>query len=164
MVQLNLDNIFVKYVNSSEQWLLAIPVVENGNIKLRCFMRSRKDLVGVFTNCYTYNVSFSCLTDFFSYKSHGQAYNELIKCKKIRTGFFNEADHEKGLWKLGDIKETILNGRTELVLEAINHLMNLTNRGFVLEAITEAEKRQRQIEKEKVAQLEAELLDMGYDY
>lgn len=157
---LNIDNIFIKYVNSSEKWILAIPVVEKGQLKLRCFMTGRNELTGTFQNCYTYNVSFNLLTDFFSYKSHGQAYNELIKYKKTRTGFFGEADHVKGLWNMSDIKETIINGKTASVCEAINHLMNLTNRTFVLEAITEAEKDEQQ----KLAQLEAQLLDMGYNY
>lgn len=161
---LNIDNIFIKYVNSSEKWILAIPVVENGQIKLRCFMTGRKELTGTFQNCYTYNVSFQLLADFFSYKSHGQAYNELIKYKRARTGFFGEPDHVKGLWTMGDIKETIINGKTALLCEAINHLMNLQNRTFVLEAITEAEKRQREAEKQELARLEAELADMGYDY
>lgn len=161
---LNIDNIFIKYMNSSEKWILAIPVVEKGQLKLRCFMTGRKELTGTFQNCYTYDVSFNLLTDFYSYKSHGQAYNELIKFKKARTGFFGEPDHIKGFWTMSDIKETIINGKTALVCEAINHLMNLTNRTFVLEAITEAEKEQRKAEKEHLAQLEAELLDMGYDY
>ena len=160
----NIDNIFIKYVNSSEKWILAIPVIEAGQIKLRCFMTDKKELTGTFQNCYTYNVSFALLTDFYSYKSHGQAYNELIKNKKARTGFFGEADHVKGLWTMSDIKETIINGKTALVCEAINHLMSLSNRSFTLEAITNAEKEARKIEKEKLAQLEAELLDMGYDY
>lgn len=161
---LNIDNIFIKYMNSSEKWILAIPVVENGQIKLRCFMTGRKELTGTFQNCYTYNVSFALLTDFYSYKSHGQAYNELIKNKEARTGFFNEPDHVKGFWNMSDIKETIINGKTALVCEAINHLMNLTNRTFVLEAITEAEKQERKNEQQRLAQLEAELLNMGYDY
>lgn len=161
---LNIDNIFIKYMNSSEKWILAIPVVEQGQIKLRCFMTGRKELTGTFQNCYTYNVSFALLTDFYSYKSHGQAYNELIKNKKARTGFFNEPDHVKGFWNMSDIKETIINGKTALVCEAINHLMNLTNRTFVLEAITEAEKQARKDEQQRLAQLEAELLNMGYDY
>lgn len=161
---LNIDNIFIKYMNSSEKWILAIPVVEKGQIKLRCFMTGRKELTGTFQNCYTYNVSFALLTDFYSYKSHGQAYNELIKNKKARTGFFNEPDHVKGFWNMSDIKETIINGKTALVCEAINHLMNLTNRTFVLEAITEAEKQARKDEQQRLAQLEAELLNMGYDY
>lgn len=161
---LNIDNIFIKYMNSSQKWILAIPVVEQGQIKLRCFMTGRKELTGTFQNCYTYNVSFALLTDFYSYKSHGQAYNELIKNKKARTGFFNEPDHVKGFWNMSDIKETIINGKTALVCEAINHLMNLTNRTFVLEAITEAEKQARKDEQQRLAQLEAELLNMGYDY
>lgn len=160
----NIDNIFIKYVNSSEKWILAIPVVEKGQLKLRCFMTDRNELTGTFQNCYTYNVSFNLLTDFFSYKSHGQAYNELIKYKKTRTGFFGEADHVKGLWNMSDIKETIINGKTALVCEAINHLMSLSNRSFTLEAITEAEKEARKKEKQELAQLEAQLLDMGYNY
>ena len=160
----NIDNIFIKYVNSSEKWILAIPVVEKGQLKLRCFMTGRNELTGTFQNCYTYNVSFNLLTDFFSYKSHGQAYNELIKYKKARTGFFGEADHVKGLWNMSDIKETIINGKTALVCEAINHLMSLSNRSFTLEAITEAEKEARKKEKQELAQLEAQLLDMGYNY
>ena len=160
----NIDNIFIKYVNSSEKWILAIPVVEKGQLKLRCFMTGRNELTGTFQNCYTYNVSFNLLTDFFSYKSHGQAYNELIKYKKTRTGFFGEADHVKGLWNMSDIKETIINGKTALVCEAINHLMSLSNRSFTLEAITKAEKEARKKEKQELAQLEAQLLDMGYNY
>ena len=161
---LNIDNIFIKYMNSSEKWILAIPVIENGQLKLRCFMTGRKELTGTFQNCYTYNVSFNLLTDFYSYKSHGQAYNELIKYKKTRTGFFSEPDHVKGFWTMSDIKNTIINGRTKIVCEAINHLMTLTNRTFVLEAITESEKLQRQKEKEELAQLEKELMEMGYNY
>lgn len=161
---LNIDNIFIKYMNSSEKWILAIPVVEDGQIKLRCFMTKRKELTGTFQNCYTYNVSFALLTDFYSYKSHGQAYNELIRNKKARTGFFNEPDHVKGFWTMSDIQETIINGKTILVCEAVNHLMSLTNRTFVLEAITEAEKEQRKAEKEELARLESELMEMGYNY
>ena len=161
---LNIDNIFIKYINSSEKWILAIPVIEAGQIKLRCFMTGRNELTGTFQNCYTYNVSFNLLTDFFSYKSHGQAYNELIKYKKTRTGFFGEASHTKGNWTMSDIRDTILNGRSALVCEAINKLMSLHNRSFTLEAITEAEKEARKKEKQELAQLEAQLLDMGYNY
>ena len=60
---LNIDNIFIKYMNSSEKWILAIPVVEKGQLKLRCFMTGRKELTGTFQNCYTYDVSFNLLTN-----------------------------------------------------------------------------------------------------
>ena len=146
---LNIDNIFIKYINSSEKWILAIPVIEAGQIKLRCFMTGRNELTGTFQNCYTYNVSFNLLTDFFSYKSHGQAYNELIKYKKTRTGFFGEASHTKGNWTMSDIRDTILNGRSALVCEAINKLMSLHNRSFTLEAITKSEKEARKKEKQE---------------
>ena len=42
--------------------------------------------------------------------------------------------------------------------------MSLSNRSFTLEAITEAEKEARKKEKQELAQLEAQLLDMGYNY
>lgn len=161
---LNIDNIFVKYINSSEKWILPVPVIEAGQVKLRCYMTRRDSLTGVFNDCYTYNVSFSTLADFFSYKSHGQAYNELIKFKKVRTGFLSEPDHIKGHFTISDIKETIINGKTALLLEAIQTIMNVQNRVFTMEAITELEKAQRKADKEKLAHLEAELKDMGYDY
>ena len=94
----------------------------------------------------------------------GQAYNELIKFKKARTGFFGEASHTKGNWTISDIRDTILNGRSALVCEAINKLMSLHNRSFTLESITESEKKTRKKEKQELAQLEAQLLDMGYNY
>lgn len=157
---LNIDNIFIKYVNSSEKWILAIPVIEAGQLKLRCFMTRRKELTGTFQDCYTYNVNLDTLSNFFSYKSYGQAYNELIKFKKARTSFLEEADHVKGIFTLADVKETAINGKTKLVLDWISKKMVLENRLFTLEAITEKEKAERKAIKE----MEAQLLDMGYDY
>ena len=97
---ITIDNIFVKYANSSEKWLLALPVVENGQLKLRCYMTRRNGLTGMFNDCYTYNVDLNTLSDFFSFKSHGQAYNQLIKYKKARTGFVEDSDHIKGVFMM----------------------------------------------------------------
>lgn len=161
---LSVDKIFVKYANSSEKWILALPVVENGQIKLRCYMTRRKEMTGIFNDCYTYNVDFNTLADFFSYRSHGQAYNELIKYKKTRTGFIGEANHIKGTFMMSDVLESAKVGRSALVIEAINTLMSIQHRVFTMEAITELEKEQRKQEKLELEKLENELLNMGYNY
>lgn len=161
---ITVDNIFIKYANSSEKWLLALPVVENGQLKLRCYMTRRNELTGVFNDCYTYNVDLNTLADFFSYKSHGQAYNELIKFKKARTGFIEESDHIKGVFMMSDILETVKQGRSKLVLEAVEHIMNLQQRTFTIEAITEIEKEQRKQEQIQLKKLENELMNLGYNY
>ena len=161
---ISIDNIFVKYVNSSEKWLLAIPVTEKGQLKLRCYMTRKNSLKGVFNDCYTYNVDLNTLADFFSYKSHGQAYNELIKFKKARTGFVEESDHIKGVFMMSDILESAKTGRTALVIEAINTLMSIQHRVFTIEPITKTEKAQRESDKIELQKLENEILNLGYNY
>lgn len=161
---LSIDNIFVKYHNSSEKWLLPLPVVEKGQLKLRCYMTRENSLKGIFNDCYTYNVDLNTLSDFFSYKSHGQAYNELIKFKKARTGFVEESDHIKGVFMMSDILESAKLGRTALVIEAINTLMSIQHRVFTVEAITKTEKAQRQSDKIQLQKLEDELMSLGYNY
>lgn len=161
---LNINNIFIKYHNSSEKWLLPLPVVENGQLKLRCYMTRKNSLKGIFNDCYTYNVDLNTLSDFFSYKSHGQAYNELIKFKKARTGFIEESDHIKGVFMMSDVLESAKSGRTTLVIEAINTLMSIQHRVFTVEAITEIEKAQRKEDKIQLQKLEDEILNLGYNY
>lgn len=161
---LSIDNIFVKYHNSSEKWLLPLPVVEKGQLKLRCYMTRKNSLKGIFNDCYTYNVDLNTLSDFFSYKSHGQAYNELIKFKKARTGFVEESDHIKGVFMMSDVLESAKTGRTVLVIEAINTLMSIQHRAFIIEAITETEKAQRKEDKIQLQNLEDEILNLGYGY
>ena len=158
---LNVDNLFVKYINSSEKWILPIPVLENGQMKLRCFMTIRKALVGTFQSIYTYDVDFRFLSDFFSYKSNGQAYNQMIKCKKHRVGFLDEPSKVVGEFGMKDVRNTVINGRTTYVLEILNQFMNLHNKSFTLEAISEMEKRQNKAEYNKI---KLELASLGYDY
>ena len=116
---ISVDKIFVKYVNSSEKWILPLPILENGQLKLKCFMTDKKALTGTFTRYYTYLVDFQTLYDFFSYKSHGQAYNELIKFKKTRTGFLKESDNAKGLFLMSDVIANAKEGRSNFVLENV---------------------------------------------
>ena len=127
-------------------------------------MTRRNGLTGMFNDCYTYNVDLNTLSDFFSFKSHGQAYNELIKYKKARTGFVEESDHIKGVFMMSDVLESAKLGRTALVIEAINTLMSIQHRVFTVEAITETEKAQRQSDKIQLQKLEDELMNLGYNY
>ena len=158
---LNVDNLFIKYVNSSEKWLLPIPVLENGQMKLRCFMTRRKALVGTFQSIYTYDVDFRFLSDFFSYKSNGQAYNQMIKYKKHRIGFLDEPSKVTGEFTMQDVKDTVINGRTVYVLEILNQFMALHNKHFTLEAISEVERKQSKAEYENIKD---QLANLGYDY
>lgn len=154
---LNIDNLFVKYINSSEKWILPIPVLEDGQMKLRCFMTRRNALTGTFQAVYTYNVDFRFLSDFFAYKSNGQAYNQMVKFKKHRVGFLDEPSKITGEFTMQDVRNTVLNGRTVYVLEILNQFMNLHNKHFTLEAISELEKAQSKAIKNQLANL-------GYDY
>ena len=158
---LNVDNLFIKYVNSSEKWLLPIPVLENGQMKLRCFMTRRKALVGTFQSIYTYDVDFRFLSDFFSYKSNGQAYNQMIKYKKHRIGFLDEPSKVTGEFTMQDVKDTVINGRTVYVLEILNQFMAFHNKHFTLEAISEVERKQSKAEYENIKD---QLANLGYDY
>lgn len=124
-------------------------------------MTRRKALVGTFQSIYTYDVDFRFLSDFFSYKSNGQAYNQMIRCKKHRVGFLDEPSKVTGEFTIKDVKNTVLNGRTVYVLEILNQFMNLHNKHFTLEAISEMEKRQNKAEYNKI---KLELANLGYDY
>ena len=124
-------------------------------------MTRRKALVGTFQSIYTYNVDFRFLSDFFSYKSNGQAYNQMIKCKKHRVGFLDEPSKVVGEFGMKDVRNTVINGRTTYVLEILNQFMNLHNKSFTLEAISEMEKRQNKAEYNKI---KLELASLGYDY
>lgn len=158
---LNVDNLFIKYINSSEKWILPIPVLENGQMKLRCFMTRKNALTGTFQAVYTYDVDFRFLSDFFSYKSNGQAYNQMIRCKKHRVGFLDEPSKITGEFTIKDVKDTVLNGRTVYVLEILNQFMALHNKHFTLEAISEVEKKQSKAEYEDIKN---QLANLGYDY
>ena len=157
---LKLNDLSLKYMNSSEKWIYVLPILEKGQLKLRCYMRSRNDLVGVFRRVYTYFVNFNTLIELFNSKSIGQAYNRLIKHKEQRTTFFEQESKEVGYFTFDDIKTDAIKGKTAFVLEIVTYLMNLNCYDFTYEAITEKEKAKiLEIEKQ-----EQELLNLGYNY
>lgn len=160
ILMLKLNDLTLKYVNSSEKWIYALPILEDGQLKVRCYMRSRNELVGVFSRVYTYFVNFSTLIELFNSKSIGQAYNKFIKCKAQRTSFFEKESKEVGLFTFDDIKEDAIKGKTSFVLEITSYLMRLNCYNFTYEAITEKEKEDI-LEAQKQEQ---ELLNLGYDY
>lgn len=155
------EDIMIKHLNSNEQWILPLPVIENGETKLRVYMRREKDLLGTFSSVYTYRVGMEDLMNFFSYRSNGQAYNELIKYKKRRISFFKEESKETGVFMLSDIKKAIIDGRSELVCEAITLYMMANNRQFVVSALSNEEKAERQAQMQEADEL---LANLGYDY
>lgn len=158
---LNIDNLFIKYINSSEKWILPIPVIEDGQIKLRCYMTRRNQLTGTFQAIYTYDVDFRFLADFFAYQSHGQAYNQMVKFKKHRNGFLSEPSKVTGNFTLKDVKESVINGRTVYLLEIVNKFMNMHNLSFIIQGIDNAEKERIKSEYDEIKE---QLFNLGYDY
>lgn len=157
---LKLNDLGLKYMNSSEKWIYALPILEEGQLKLRCYMRSRNDLIGVFSRVYTYFVNFNTLIELFNSKSIGQAYNRFVKYKAQRTSFFEQESKETGYFTFDDIKNDAIKGRTSFVLEITNYLMKLNCYNFTYEAITEKEKEDiLEIQKQQ-----KEILNLGYDY
>ena len=158
---MNMEKILLKHLNSDEKWILAIPVAENGVLKLRVYMRRKNDLLGTFSSVYTYVVDVKTLADFYAYKSIGQAYNELIKHQKKRTGFLNYESKETGVFMLSDIKESVLNGKREIVCKAIEKRMEADNKEFTIEKMNKEEKEER---KRKLEESEEYLMNLGYNY
>lgn len=137
---LNLDNLFFKYLNSENNWILAMPVAEDGYIKLRCYMTSKKEQIASFQRCYTYIVDFELLAQFYAYKSVGQAYNQLIRFRKKRVGFLEESDKIEGFFTIQDIIRTAQQGRSELVLEQVDKYMKMQKLVFSTKKPSKKEK------------------------
>lgn len=155
-----INDLTLKYVNSSEKWIYALPILEDGQLKVRCYMRSRNDLIGVFTRVYTYYTNFNTLIELLSSRSIGQGYNKLIKNREQRTSFFEQKSKETGYFTFDDIKNDAIKGKTSFVLEIVSYLMRMNNYKFTYHPITEKEKAEiLELEKQ-----EQELLNLGYDY
>ena len=119
-----------KYNNSIDNWILPVPVFDNGELKLRCFM-SRKQK-GVFTDIYTYNIDKyrNILLNFFTEKSYGQAYHKFIRLLKDRDDFVLESDHEKGFFTMEDIKNTMFIGKTAYICSIIQRQIDNNDNNF----------------------------------
>ena len=155
-----------KYNNSIDHWLLPIPVMDNGELKLRCCM-SRKQK-GVFTDIYTYNID-KCrdvLLLFFTEQSYGQAYHKFIRLMKDRDSFINETNHEKGLFIMEDIKNIMFIGKTAYICSVIEkHIKDKDNNfDFSWKGIKPNQRKTVAKLKKEAVEQEKRLKDMGYDY
>ena len=165
MVKFQPSFLIDKYNNSIDNWILPVPVFDNGTLKLRCFM-SRKQK-GVFTDIYTYNID-KCrnvLLDFFVEKSYGQAYHKFIRLLKDRDDFVLESDHEKGFFTMEDIKNTMFIGKTAYICSIIQRQINNDDNDFEFDwkGIKESERKTvTQLYQEKESEIPIE--DMGYNY
>ena len=154
-----------KYNNSIDNWILPVPVFDNGELKLRCFM-SRKQK-GVFTDIYTYNIDKyrNILLNFFTEKSYGQAYHKFIRLLKDRDDFMLESDHEKGFFTMEDIKNTMFIGKTAYICSIIQRQIDNDDNNFEFDwkGIKESERKTvAELYREKESKIPIE--DMGYNY
>ena len=168
MVKFQPSFIIDKYKNSTDHWILPIPVFDNGELKIRCFMSRKK--IGHFTDIYTYNIDKSrhLLVLFYKEKSYGQAYHKFLRLIKHRDTFILENDHEKGFFTMEDVKNTMFIGQTAYICSMIQRKIDNSDDSFNFDwsdKIKESERKTvAQLRREAIEQEEKELLDMGYDY
>lgn len=154
-----------KYNNSIDNWILPVPVFDNGELKLRCFMS--REQKGVFTDIYTYNIDKyrNILLNFFTEKSYGQAYHKFIRLLKDRDDFMLESDHEKGFFTMEDIKNTMFIGKTAYICSIIQRQIDNDDNNFEFDwkGIKESERKTvAELYREKESKIPIE--DMGYNY
>ena len=160
-MHLNYKSIVKRFRNSSEQWIMPIPVYKNGELVLFCFMRHDKenrikdDEPIHFDSYYSYKVSLLVLHNFLLEKSCGQAYWKYVRCKEPRT-MFGELDDFKrdSYFSEKTIKELMKQGRSDYIFDLINKKFNDIDHDFT----TDPKDDDEAIKQAK------ELEDMGYDY
>ena len=123
----NYRTIVERFRKSSQQWIMPIPILENGELKIMCLMKHDKktritdDKPIYFDAYYTYKVSLLVLHNFLLEKSCGKAYWKYVRCKEPRTDFLGLDDSKKDIYiNEQAIKEIMLKGRTEYIFELIN--------------------------------------------
>lgn len=153
-MELNIANLFKKYENSSQRWILPIPVIEDGQLKLICYMNHSEDRTEQnFDAYYIYNINLLVLMNYLMETSNGQAYWKYVRSKKPRTRFLDLDDHQTNtVIKREDIAFRMRQGHTKYILNLIDKKFNEINYVFSIIDLNEAKKQ------------ENELADMGYDY
>lgn len=159
-MKLNYNNIVKRFRNSSEQWIMPIPVMKDGKLVIFCFMRHDKnnriadDEPIHFDSYYAYRTSLLVLHNFLLEESCGQAYWKYVRCKEPRTRFGKLDDHQDGYFTEKSIKELMINGRSDYIFDLINRKFDDINHDF-----TTHPKKDNDLQKEI-----DELKDMGYNY
>lgn len=153
-MELNIKNLFRKYENSSQRWILPIPVIEDGQLKLICYMNHSKDRTEQnFDAYYVYKINLLVLMNYLMETSNGQAYWKYVRSKQPRTKFLDLDDSQKEtVITRKEIDFRMRQGHTKYILDLINKKFNEINYVFSIINLNEAEKQ------------ENELADMGYDY
>ena len=152
-MELTIENLIKKYQNSSQKWILPIPVIQDGRLKLFCFMNHKKDGKMRFDAYYTYDINLLVLLNYMMETSNGQAYWKYVRCKEPRTSFLGLADSQTDIHITEQtINKIMRKGQTKYILDLINRKFNEINYVFSIIALNEANKQ------------EDELADLGYDY
>ena len=123
------------------------PILENGQVKLKCFMGKKENPLYIFGYTYTYEINLNILLKFLQANSYGQAYNGLIKYRQDRVGFDNTPNKEKGLFTKKDVLHTMVQGKTKLLLDITTLLQGRHQLVTNMEQLTER-KRKKQLERE----------------
>lgn len=161
-MKLNYDAIVKRFRQSSEQWIMPIPVIEDGKLKVFCFMNHDKenriadDKPIWFDSYYSYQVSLLVLHNFLMEKSCGQAYWKYVRSKKPRTSFLGLDDYKRNnYFSESSIKQIMMKGRSDYIFDLINDKFDDIDYDFTTESKTDDDDLQKEID---------ELKDMGYDY
>ena len=158
-MELNYSNIVERFRKSSQQWIMPIPVIQDGKLVVFCFMRHDKenriadDEPIYFDSYYAYRTSLLVLHNFLLETSCGQAYWKYVRCKEPRTDFKGLIDKQtNSYFDEKFIKNLMINNKTEYVFNNINEKFKDINHDFTTHS------KDDDIEKEF-----NELKDMGYD-
>lgn len=157
-MELTIENLFNRYENSRQRWILPIPVLEDGQLKIICFMNHNKEdrTCDTFDSYYTYATELIVLHNFLLEKSCGSAYWKYVRCKEPRTDFLGLTDSQRDIIITREaINQIMIKGHTKYILELINKKFDDINHTFT----TEPKKDDDDIKND-----EQMLKDMGYDY
>lgn len=130
-MELNYNNIVKRFRQSSEQWIMPIPIIEDGELKVICFMNHDKenrvsDEEPIwFDSYYTYKTDLLVLHNFLLEESCGKAYWKYIRSKEPRTRFLGLDDYVRDTYITEkDIYNMMASGRTDYIFELIDKKFN----------------------------------------
>ena len=155
---LNYDSVVERFRNSSEQWIMPIPVIEDGELKVFCFMnhdkehRIKDDEPIWFDAYYSYKVSLLVLHNFLLEESCGRAYWKYVRCKEPRISFLGfDTSKTNTFFSEKSIQNIMANGRTNYIFELINKKFNDIDHEFTTHPSMDKND-------------DIDINDMGYDY
>ena len=159
-MQLNYNTIVERFRKSSQQWIMPIPVIKDGELIIFCFMnhdkenRIKDDEPIWFDSYYSYKVSLLVLHNFLLEESCGKAYWKYVRSKEERKSF-DELDDSKrnSYFSEKSIKELMKKGRSDYIFDLINRKFDDIDHDFTTHPF-----------KDDDNNIKENLKDMGYDY